>query len=207
MLAVAGAIIWIGSAAAAPLPVTATANSGALLAAVAIERPPVEAADVDQSEPALNFRRQLVDYSRNVAAGTVVIDTDQTYLYFVLGDGKAIRYGIGVGGEGNPLGAPRGPRHQSRRATQSQLRCNDCRVRRAGRHRRAADLQYALVQHLLKPVQCSFFDSAGQSVCPDPTTLISSTSNGTRPPASRSTLAGVAFPSKRSSSSRFCQRR
>lgn len=100
MLAVAGAIIWIGSAAAAPLPVTATANSGALLAAVAIERPPVEAADVDQSEPALNFRRQLVDYSRNVAAGTVVIDTDQTYLYFVLGDGKAIRYGIGVGREG-----------------------------------------------------------------------------------------------------------
>jgi lipoprotein-anchoring transpeptidase ErfK/SrfK len=105
LLAVAGAIIWIGSAAAAPLPVTATANSGALLAAVAIERPPVEAADVDQSEPALNFRRQLVDYSRNVAAGTVVIDTDQTYLYFVLGDGKAIRYGIGVGGEGNPLRA------------------------------------------------------------------------------------------------------
>jgi lipoprotein-anchoring transpeptidase ErfK/SrfK len=32
--------------------------------------------------------------------GTVVIDTAQTYLYFVLNDGKAIRYGIGVGRDG-----------------------------------------------------------------------------------------------------------
>jgi lipoprotein-anchoring transpeptidase ErfK/SrfK len=30
------------------------------------------------------------------AAGTVIIDTDQTYLYYVLGGNKAIRYGIGV---------------------------------------------------------------------------------------------------------------
>src|SRR5215208_3852852 len=35
--------------------------------------------------------------STRFAAGTVVIDTAQTYLYYVLGDGKAIRYGIGVG--------------------------------------------------------------------------------------------------------------
>ena len=33
-------------------------------------------------------------------AGTVVIDTANTYLYYVLGDGKAIRYGIGVGRDG-----------------------------------------------------------------------------------------------------------
>ena len=42
----------------------------------------------------------MVDYSANVAPGTVIIDTAHTYLYFVLGDGKAIRYGIGVGREG-----------------------------------------------------------------------------------------------------------
>ena len=42
----------------------------------------------------------MVDYPTSVAAGTVVIDTAQTYLYYVLGDGKAIRYGIGVGRDG-----------------------------------------------------------------------------------------------------------
>ena len=42
----------------------------------------------------------MVGYPTNVAAGTVIIDTAKTYLYFVLGDGTAIRYGIGVGRDG-----------------------------------------------------------------------------------------------------------
>ena len=46
------------------------------------------------------FRRQLVDYRTKEPAGTVVIDTANTYLYFILGNGKAMRYGIGVGREG-----------------------------------------------------------------------------------------------------------
>jgi len=46
------------------------------------------------------FRRQIVDYRSGEAAGTVIIDTPNTYLYYVLGNGKAIRYGIGVGREG-----------------------------------------------------------------------------------------------------------
>ena len=46
------------------------------------------------------FRRQLVDYATPEPAGTVIIDTPHTYLYLVLGNGKAIRYGIGVGREG-----------------------------------------------------------------------------------------------------------
>src|SRR6202051_3523495 len=46
------------------------------------------------------FKRQVVDYRTNEAAGTVIIDTPHTYLYFVLGNGKAIRYGIGGGSEG-----------------------------------------------------------------------------------------------------------
>jgi lipoprotein-anchoring transpeptidase ErfK/SrfK len=44
--------------------------------------------------------RQIVDYSTREAPGTVIIDTPNTYLYYVLGGGKAIRYGIGVGREG-----------------------------------------------------------------------------------------------------------
>ena len=46
------------------------------------------------------FRRQMVDYPSREPAGTIVIDTPNTYLYFVLGGGKAMRYGIGVGREG-----------------------------------------------------------------------------------------------------------
>jgi len=46
------------------------------------------------------FKRQIVDYRTAEAAGTVIIDTPHTYLYYVLGNGKAVRYGIGVGREG-----------------------------------------------------------------------------------------------------------
>ena len=46
------------------------------------------------------FRRQLVNYNTSEAPGTIVIDTPNTYLYLVLGQGRAIRYGIGVGREG-----------------------------------------------------------------------------------------------------------
>jgi lipoprotein-anchoring transpeptidase ErfK/SrfK len=46
------------------------------------------------------FQRQVVDYRTNEAPGTVIIDTPNTYLYLVLGNGKAMRYGIGVGRDG-----------------------------------------------------------------------------------------------------------
>ena len=46
------------------------------------------------------FRRRLVAYNTSEAPGTIVIDTPNTYLYLVLGGGRAIRYGIGVGRDG-----------------------------------------------------------------------------------------------------------
>jgi lipoprotein-anchoring transpeptidase ErfK/SrfK len=46
------------------------------------------------------FRRTTVEYPAKEAAGTIIIDSGQHYLYYVLGNGKAIRYGIGVGREG-----------------------------------------------------------------------------------------------------------
>lgn len=46
------------------------------------------------------FKRQVVAYTGTEAPGTVIIDTPNTYLYYVLGGGRAIRYGIGVGREG-----------------------------------------------------------------------------------------------------------
>jgi hypothetical protein len=46
------------------------------------------------------FRRTIVDYWSKEPGGTIIIDTPHTYLYLVLGKGKAMRYGIGVGREG-----------------------------------------------------------------------------------------------------------
>jgi lipoprotein-anchoring transpeptidase ErfK/SrfK len=63
---------------------------------------PYEATEPEQGEAALpaNLRRQVVSYRTGEAPGTIVIDTPNTYLYYVLGGGKAVRYGIGVGREG-----------------------------------------------------------------------------------------------------------
>jgi lipoprotein-anchoring transpeptidase ErfK/SrfK len=47
-----------------------------------------------------NLRRQVVNYQTHEAPGTIIVDTPNTYLYYVLGGGKAMRYGIGVGREG-----------------------------------------------------------------------------------------------------------
>jgi lipoprotein-anchoring transpeptidase ErfK/SrfK len=47
-----------------------------------------------------NLQKQLVDFTTKEPAGTIIIDTANTYLYLILGNGKAMRYGIGVGREG-----------------------------------------------------------------------------------------------------------
>ncbi|MBS0248425.1 MAG: L,D-transpeptidase family protein [Proteobacteria bacterium] len=47
-----------------------------------------------------NLKRQLVDYQTKEPAGTIIVDTAHTYLYLVLGGGKALRYGVRVGREG-----------------------------------------------------------------------------------------------------------
>ena len=45
------------------------------------------------------YRRHIVDYHRKEAPGTIVIDSDARYLYYVMPDHKAIRYGVTVGEE------------------------------------------------------------------------------------------------------------
>jgi lipoprotein-anchoring transpeptidase ErfK/SrfK len=52
------------------------------------------------AELPLRLRRQTVEYRTREPAGTIVVDTRNTYLYYVLGGGQAVRYGIGVGREG-----------------------------------------------------------------------------------------------------------
>ena len=46
------------------------------------------------------YRRQTVNYQSSEPAGTIVVDTKTKHLYFINGDGTAVRYGIGVGREG-----------------------------------------------------------------------------------------------------------
>jgi lipoprotein-anchoring transpeptidase ErfK/SrfK len=43
------------------------------------------------------YQRHIVDYHRSEAPGSIVVDTDARYLYFVLDNKKAIRYGVTVG--------------------------------------------------------------------------------------------------------------
>jgi len=56
--------------------------------------------DRERADVPAHLRRQLVAYQTRETPGTIVIDTPSTKLYYVLGGGKAIRYGIGVGREG-----------------------------------------------------------------------------------------------------------
>jgi lipoprotein-anchoring transpeptidase ErfK/SrfK len=52
--------------------------------------------NVPVAEP---FRRAIVEYHRKEAPGSIVVDSDNHYLYYVMNEGKAIRYGITVGEE------------------------------------------------------------------------------------------------------------
>ena len=47
-----------------------------------------------------NLRRQEVAFVTKEPAGTIVVDTPNTYLYYVLGNGRAMRYGVRVGRDG-----------------------------------------------------------------------------------------------------------
>jgi lipoprotein-anchoring transpeptidase ErfK/SrfK len=47
-----------------------------------------------------HLRRTIVNYPSREPVGTIIIDTANTYLYLVQANGKAVRYGIGVGREG-----------------------------------------------------------------------------------------------------------
>jgi lipoprotein-anchoring transpeptidase ErfK/SrfK len=46
------------------------------------------------------LRRAVIAFDTREAPGTVIIDTGNTALYYVLGQGRAVRYGVGVGREG-----------------------------------------------------------------------------------------------------------
>jgi lipoprotein-anchoring transpeptidase ErfK/SrfK len=59
-----------------------------------LAHPPYAQASIPEA-----FQRHLVDYDRREAPGTILVDTNARYLYYVLPQGKAIRYGVAVGEE------------------------------------------------------------------------------------------------------------
>ena len=50
--------------------------------------------------PNPRFKKKEVSYTTAESPGTIVIETSSKYLFLVLGNGKALRYGVGVGREG-----------------------------------------------------------------------------------------------------------
>ncbi|MBP0438850.1 L,D-transpeptidase [Tianweitania sediminis] len=69
-----------------------------MYAAVPGEPYPVAAADLSKIDP--QFYRQEVDYFTTEPIGTIVVDTQARFLYLVGQNGRALRYGIGVGKAG-----------------------------------------------------------------------------------------------------------
>src|SRR4030088_2868254 len=95
-----GAIAFSAPAMATPLPLFPFIMAPPIQAAP----PPVQAAPSQDEGTAVEMparlKRQIVSYATREAPGTIIIDTPNTYLYYVLGGGQAIRYGIGVGRDG-----------------------------------------------------------------------------------------------------------
>jgi lipoprotein-anchoring transpeptidase ErfK/SrfK len=56
--------------------------------------------DMAQQAADPRYQRQVVEYHGGEQPGTVIIDTPHFFLYLVLDDGRALRYGIGVGRPG-----------------------------------------------------------------------------------------------------------
>jgi lipoprotein-anchoring transpeptidase ErfK/SrfK len=63
-------------------------------------RPQEEAYDPAHAAFDPKFEKQLVEYHGKESAGTIVIDTPNKFLFLVQENGKALRYGIGVGRPG-----------------------------------------------------------------------------------------------------------
>lgn len=79
-----------------------TAGFGGTYASVSDSRFTLPAVDTNRLKS--KFLRQTVSYRGRERPGTVIVDTDNRFLYFVLPGRKAIRYGIGVGKKGMAWG-------------------------------------------------------------------------------------------------------
>ena len=105
------AAVALGALAIGVVAFSAAAGAAPLSLFPFILTPPVQAAPQLQAAPQADedgvaielparLKRQMVGYATREAPGTIIIDTPNTYLYLVMGNGQAMRYGIGVGRDG-----------------------------------------------------------------------------------------------------------
>lgn len=79
----------------AALPFLAVVLSGT---ATAKDHFPINNADINKVPS--QYRRREVNFRGNYEPGSIVVDTHRKFLYLVQSNGKALRYGIGVGKQG-----------------------------------------------------------------------------------------------------------
>src|SRR6202047_1452025 len=94
------AVILSGTASAAPLQLFPFFITPPAASEPPVVRPEPSEDEGGMTELPARLKRQVVSYATREAPGTIIIDTPNTYLYYVLGGGQAIRYGIGVGRDG-----------------------------------------------------------------------------------------------------------
>lgn len=80
--------------------VAAATPAAAFTAIDPLTRQPLYSHDESVKAQATPTQREIVSYDGRHAPGTIVVSTSERRLYFVLGNGQAIRYGIGVGRPG-----------------------------------------------------------------------------------------------------------
>jgi lipoprotein-anchoring transpeptidase ErfK/SrfK len=104
-------LVLAGMMLAMPIVCSGGANAGALGYAPAqlasfpqdyVAPAPAQDASAQEEDGVLpeRLRRAVIDFNTSEPAGSIIIDTGNTTLYYVLGQGRAIRYGVGVGREG-----------------------------------------------------------------------------------------------------------
>jgi lipoprotein-anchoring transpeptidase ErfK/SrfK len=62
--------------------------------------PPEEQPEAAPAQLSPELRKQEVAYATKEPPGTLIVDTPNTHLYYILGNGRAIRYGVRVGRDG-----------------------------------------------------------------------------------------------------------
>ena len=99
---VASAFVLVSAILAAPVAMSGAASAQTL--GYAATQPDGYPADEiiasDENATPERLRRAVVAFNTTEAPGTIIIDTGNTTLYYVLGQGRAMRYGVGVGRDG-----------------------------------------------------------------------------------------------------------
>jgi lipoprotein-anchoring transpeptidase ErfK/SrfK len=84
----------------APRPSSQAPEAAPMRQLAALVPPRQETQQAIEAEPSSEYRRQEVDYSGAERPGTIIIDTPHKFLFLVLPNRRALRYGIGVGRPG-----------------------------------------------------------------------------------------------------------